>query len=39
LRERKKEKEVIGDGSVDLSRSVRINEAQAVDAAAADRRG
>jgi len=38
LRERKKEREVIGDGSVDLSRSVRINEAEAIDAAATDRR-
>jgi len=38
LRERKKEREVIGDGSVDLSRNVRINEAEAVDAAATDRR-
>jgi hypothetical protein len=38
IRERKKDREVIGDGSVDLSRSVRINEAEAVDAAAIDRR-
>lgn len=34
MRERKKEREVIGDGSVDLGRNVRINEAEAVDAAA-----
>jgi len=38
LRERKKEREVTGDGSVDLSRNVRINEAEAVDAAANGRR-
>jgi len=38
LRGRKKGREVIGDGSVDLSRNVRINEAEAVDAAAADHR-
>jgi hypothetical protein len=38
LRERKIGREVIGDVSVDLSRNVRINEAEAVDAAAADRR-
>ena len=37
LRGRKKEKGLIGDGSVDLGRSVRINEAEAVDAAAARR--
>jgi hypothetical protein len=38
IRERKKDREVIGDGSVDLGRNVRINEAEAVDAAAIDRR-
>jgi len=38
LRERKNEREVIGDGAIDLERNVRINEAEAVDAAALHRR-
>jgi len=37
LRERKREREVIGDGSVDLNRNVRINQAEAIDAAATGR--
>jgi hypothetical protein len=38
LRERKREREVIGDGSVDLSRNVGINRAEFVDAEVVDRK-